>query len=70
MSGLILMRAFVGLVALLNVAALVYVYAAPPPSMRASRDGVPHFTPPTIHPETGETLEIDRLVRHFKGVKP
>jgi hypothetical protein len=31
---------------------------------------VPHFTPPTIHPETGEVIEVGRLVRHFKGLKP
>jgi hypothetical protein len=63
------MRIFAGIVALLSVFALVYVYAFPPPSMRVSRDGIPHFTPPTVHPETGETLEIGRLVRHFKGEK-
>ncbi len=70
MNGLIQMRAVVGLVTLLSAAALVYVFAFPPPSMRVSRDGVPHFTPPTIHPETGEPIEVDRLVRHFKGIKP
>ncbi len=69
MSGFLQMRLFAGLVSLLSAAALFYVYVFPPPSMRVSRDGVPHFTPPTIHPETGEVLEIDRLVRHFKGVK-
>lgn len=70
MSGFLQMRVVVGLVALSSAAALVYLFAFPPPSMRVSRDGVPHFTPPTIHPVTGETLEVDRLVRHFKGVKP
>jgi hypothetical protein len=61
------MRIFAAIVALLSAAALVYVYAAPLPSMRLSRDGVPHFTPPTVHPVTGEPLELARLVRHFKG---
>ena len=70
MHGAIQMRIFVGLVMLVSVAALAYVYAFPPPSMRVSRDGVPHFTPPAIHPETGEAIEVDRLIRHFKGVKP
>ena len=70
MSGFLQMRAVVGLVALLSAAALVYVFVFPPPSLRVSRDGVPHFTPPTIHPVTGETLEVDRLARHYKGVKP
>jgi hypothetical protein len=63
------MRIFAAIVALLSVAALAYVYAAPPPSMRLSRDGVPHFTPPTVHPVTGEPLDIGKLVRHFKGDK-
>jgi hypothetical protein len=68
--GAIQMRIFVGLVMLASFAALAYIFAAQPSSMRVSRDGVPHFTPPTIHPETGETIAIDRLIRHFKGVKP
>lgn len=68
MTGFVQMRIVVGLVALLSLGALIYVYAFPPPSMRVSRDGVPYFTPPTINPETGETLAIDRLVRHFKGL--
>ena len=63
------MRIVAGIVALLSVVSLVYVYSFPPPSMRVSSDGVPYFTPPTVHPESGATLEIDRLVRHFKGEK-
>ncbi|MEK7820692.1 MAG: hypothetical protein AAB543_06245 [Pseudomonadota bacterium] len=70
MSGAVQMRLFAGLVAALSAAALVYVFAFPPPSMRASRDGVPHFTPPTVHPETGQPLAVGDLARHFKGVKP
>ncbi len=70
MHGAIQMRIFVGLVMLVSVAALAYTYAFPPPSMRVSRDGVPHFTPPAIHPETGEAIEVNRLIRHFKGAKP
>jgi len=62
-------RIFVGIVALTSVVALVYINAFPPPSMFVSRDGVPYFTPPTVNPETGEPLEVDRLVRHFKGEK-
>lgn len=68
MTGFVQMRIVVGLVALLSIGALAYVYVFPPPSMRVSRDGVPYFTPPTVNPETGETLTIDRLVRHFKGL--
>lgn len=69
MSGVVQMRVYVGLVALISLASLIYVYAYPPPSMRVSRNGVPHFTPPTLHPETGEALDIDRLVRRYKGLE-
>lgn len=69
MSGYIQMRVFVAIVALSSLAALAYIHAFPPPSMRVSRDGVPYFTPPTVNPETGKPLEIDRLVRQFKGEK-
>lgn len=61
------MRVFAAIVASLSAVALAYVYAYPPPSMRVSGDGVPHFMPPTVHPVTGEALEIGKLVRHFKG---
>lgn len=70
MSGVVQMRLFAGLVTALSVATLIYVYAFPPPSLRADRDGVPYFTPPTVNPETDKPLGVDALVRHFKGVKP
>lgn len=69
MSALMQMRAIVAAVVLISLGSLAYVYAFPPPSMRVSRDGVPHFTPPTIHPETGEVLDVNRLVRRFKGLE-
>ncbi|MBT3307412.1 MAG: hypothetical protein HN377_13155 [Alphaproteobacteria bacterium] len=61
------MRIYVGLVVVLSIGGLVYVYTAPLESMRANRDGVPYFTPPVINPETGEPVPVDTLVRHFKG---
>ncbi len=69
MSALTQMRTIVAAVVLISLGSLAYVYAFPPPSMRVSRDGVPHFTPPTIHPETGEVLDVNRLVRRFKGLE-
>lgn len=69
MSALTQMRTIVAAVVLISFGSLAYVYAFPPPSLRASRDGVPHFTPPAIHPETGEVLDVNRLVRHFKGLE-
>jgi len=63
----VFMRAYVGLVTLLSVGGLIYVYTAPMESMRVNRDGVPYFTPAVINPETGEPVSVDALVRHFKG---
>lgn len=62
-----LMRMFVVLSALAVVAGLAWVYVAPPPSLRVTRDGVPHLTPPVAHPVTGEPIPVERLVQHYKG---
>ncbi|MBL4690584.1 MAG: hypothetical protein JKY68_03855 [Rhodospirillales bacterium] len=67
MFATIFMRTYVGLVTLLTIGGLAYVYTSPPESMRVSRDGVPFFTPPVVNPETGEAVSVDTLVRHFKG---
>lgn len=67
MNGQLLMRFYVGVVALLSAASLVYVYMVPIESMRVTRDGVPHFTPPVIHPETMEPLEVGKVVRHYES---
>lgn len=55
------------LIGLVSLGALVYVYAFPPESMKVSREGVPLLTPKVLHPETGEPLDINDLVRHYKG---
>ena len=67
MLASILTKAYVAVVTAICVASLVYVYAFPPPSMFASRDGVPHFTPAVAHPETGEPIELGTLIRHYRG---
>lgn len=67
MSGYWQIRLFSGLVAVVSIAGLIYVYAFPPQSMRMTRERVPHFTPPVIHPETGEALDVRELVRHYRG---
>ncbi|MEW6133685.1 MAG: hypothetical protein AB1591_11065 [Pseudomonadota bacterium] len=46
------------------------VYSNPPASLKLTRDGVPHFTPPVIDPVTGQTIPVETLVRHYKGVRP
>ena len=60
-------RIYVGAVSLISIAALVYVYAFPPASMFKNRDGVPHFTPQVMHPETGKPLDVGELIRHYRG---
>ena len=44
-----------------------YVYVKPPQSMKVTRDGVPHLSPPVAHPITGEAIPLERLVQHYKG---
>ena len=63
----ILMRTFVGLVSLFSICCLIYVYTIPIKSMKVTRDGVPYFTPPVIHPENGNPITVGDLVQHFKG---
>lgn len=60
-------RFYVYAISLVCAAALAYVYAMPPESLRVTRDGVPFFTPPVVNPESGEPLDMGELVRHFKG---
>lgn len=61
------MRLYSGLVLAGSLACLAYVFASPPPSLKLTRDGVPHFSPPVVNPATGEAVELGALVRHYKG---
>ena len=60
-------RAYVALIAVICMITLLYAYLMPAPSLSTTRDGVPFFTPPVIHPETGDALELGELIRHYKG---
>ena len=62
-----LTQAWMTLVSVLSLVALIYVYVFPPPSMQKTRNGVPHFTPKVLNPETGKPLSMDELVRHYRG---
>jgi hypothetical protein len=62
-----LTRIYVFLIAAVCLFSLIYVYVIPPPSLKLTREGVPFFTPPVAHPETGEPLDLRDLVRHFRG---
>jgi hypothetical protein len=64
-----LLRAFIAVSLAVVVGSLAWTIAYPAPSLRADRHGVPHITPPTVHPYTGETLRVEELVEHYKGVK-
>ena len=65
--GGILTKLYVAVVTAISVASLIYVYAVPLDSMAVDRDGVPHFTPPVAHPETGKPIPLSDLIRHYRG---
>jgi len=58
---------YVAAVALIGLAGLAYVYAVPPASMKSDRNGIPHFTPQVVNPETGEAIDMGDLVKHYRG---
>jgi len=62
-----IMRVFSLAVTVLTVAVIIYVFVAPPPSMQVTRDDVPLLMGPIEHPETGEALDVNMLVRHYRG---
>lgn len=61
------MRLYGGFALLVTVLGLGAMLVTPPRSTRADRDGVPHFTPPVMHPETGEGVRMNKLISHYKG---
>jgi len=58
---------YVVAIALISLGGLVFVYAVPPMSMKNDRNGIPHFTPQVVHPETGEAIDMGDLVKHYRG---
>ena len=50
-----------------TVAGLGAMLIMPPASARVDRNGVPHFTPKVLNPATGEGVDMDVLVRHYRG---
>lgn len=61
------MRLYVAAVSLVCIVGLAVVYGMPPDSMKTNRDGVDHFTPSVINPETGDPIEMGDLIKHFRG---
>ena len=50
-----------------TVAGLGAMLIMPPASTRVDRNGVPHFTPKVLNPATGEAVDMNTLVRHYRG---
>lgn len=65
--GSALTKAYVIAVTAISLTSLVYAYVFPPKSLTTDRDGVPHFTPPIAHPETGKAVPLGDLIRHYRG---
>ena len=63
----LLMRFLIAISVIAVLAGLTFVFVKPPPSMKLTRDGVPHLSPPVAHPVTGEAIPLERLVQHYKG---
>lgn len=64
-----LLRFLVFLSAVVSIGGILWMTFAPPPGMKATKEGVPYFTPPVIHPITGQPIPVETLVRHYKGEK-
>ena len=58
---------FTALAAFLSVSCLAYILIASPDYLGKTSQGTAFFTPPLINPETGEAIELDELIRHYKS---
>lgn len=58
---------FAATVALVSIAAVVHVAIQPLDEVARTRQGTPFFTPPVLNPDTGEAIEMDALVEHYKS---
>ena len=67
MLARIAMRFLIAASVLAVLGGLTFVYVKPPQSMKVTRNGVPHLSPPVAHPVTGEAIPLERLVQHYKG---
>ena len=57
---------FAAAVALVSIASVVHVAIQPLDELARTRQGTPFFTPPVLNPDTGEAIEMDTLVEHYK----
>lgn len=55
------------LIALIGIGGYIYILVTQPTYLHATRDGVPYFTPHVINPMGGKPLDLNELVRNYKG---
>jgi hypothetical protein len=48
-----------------TIGSLAYISITDPRDLKISRQGVPFFTAPVLHPDTGAAIEVDELVIHY-----
>ena len=58
---------FAAVVVLVSIASIVHVAIQPLDELARTRQGMPFFTPPVLNPDTGEPIEMDALVEHYKS---
>ncbi len=69
-KGELQMMVFSGLVLLITVLGIAYIFIAQPAYLRSDRDGVPYFTPEVENPVTNEAVDMGTLIRHYRGETP
>lgn len=69
-KGELQMAIFSGLVLLITLLGIAYIFVAQPAYLRSDRDGVPYFTPKVENPVTGESVDMGALIRHYRGEEP
>ena len=52
---------------IISIGGIAAMLIAPPPSLRADRDGVAYFTPRVENPATGSSVTVNELIRHYRG---
>lgn len=55
------------LIALIGFGSYTYILVKQPAYLHATRTGVPYFTPEVVNPTGGKPLDLNELVRHYKG---
>jgi hypothetical protein len=65
--GQLQMMIYSVLIGLIGFAGLIYILVARPAYLHDTRNGVPYFTPEVVNPNGGKPLNLNELVRNYKG---